>query len=497
MKKVREVIRADVAALKKAGPIAPFPWPVVNGHPIWISPFGAVPKKYSGKVRVIHDLSAPKDGDSVNAGILDGSLSIASFGHAARAVRNAGRGAWLIKLDVEAAYKQVPVRPEDWHLLGFEFEGKFFYERVLPFGLRSSCKLWELFAAALQFMCEKLDCGSPHEVIHYVDDFLFVLSPIGGKIVADALLRAALDLCAKLGVPMADEKVEGPTTCLTFLGIQLDTNTLEARLPKDRIDQIHSLIVEWKSRTHKSRTHASIREMQSLAGLLNFACACVSPGRIYTRGIINYITRMISLRVGPHAPCKLSTSLLSDIAWWHEFLPTWNGVSLLYEAEWQEAPLIQLFTDACNTGFGAYYNHHWFAGEWSPEELCMAHREERISMPFLEMRALVMAAATWGHMWKGKKITFRCDCMPVVTAFSKQSSRTITQMYQIRNMDKLAAIHGFAYRVYHIVGETNTVADELSRHGDSVQFRNMCPQALQQSDMPIRPPVPTLTELEA
>jgi len=103
-----------------------------------VSPIRAVPKKNSTKVRVIHDLSFPKRGDSVNAGILDGSINIASFGHAARAVRIAGRGCLLIKLDVEAAYKQIPVRKEDWHLLGFRWQGEFFYERVLPFGLRAS-----------------------------------------------------------------------------------------------------------------------------------------------------------------------------------------------------------------------------------------------------------------------------------------------------------------------------------------------------------------------
>ncbi len=87
LQKVRDVIAADVASLKKAGPIAPSPWPTVRGQPLWVSPIGAVPKKNSTKVRVIHDLSAPRGGDSVNAGIMDGSLDISSFGHAARIVR--------------------------------------------------------------------------------------------------------------------------------------------------------------------------------------------------------------------------------------------------------------------------------------------------------------------------------------------------------------------------------------------------------------------------
>lgn len=496
--KVQQVIEADVSAGKKAGPIPEHPWPHVRGHPVCVSPIGAVLKKWSTKIRVIHDLSFPKLGDSINAGIYDGSLDIASFGHAARAVVKLGRGSWLIKLDVEAAYKQVPVRPEDWHLLGFKFRGKLYYERVLPFGLRSSCRLWELFAAALHFMCEELNCGVPHEVVHYVDDFLFVVSPAGGEAAAARLLEGALFLCAKLGVPMAPDKVEGPSRCLTFLGIELDAEKLEARLPEKRLTDLHSLIVEWES-----WTHATIKQLQSLTGLLNFACACVLPGRVYTRRIINFTTRMSALKddegrltVKPrHTKCALSPAVKADVAWWREFIQQWNGVSLLYDRNWVESDLIELFTDACDTGFGGYYAGHWIAGAWSPEELDSAQRAQRASMPFLELRSLVLAAATWGHLWRKKKITFRSDCGPVVSAIQARRSRTEKQMHQLRTLDGLAARHGFEYRAIHIAGEANKVADVLSRFYDCDQFRALRPNADQHISMLVRPPLPTADDL--
>lgn len=102
--RVTDVIRADVKAGKKAGPFARKPFPAMC-----ISPIGAVPKKDSEKVRVIHHLSFLFGGDSVNASILEVDPSVPHFGHAARAVRKLGRGALLIKLDVSAAYKQVPM----------------------------------------------------------------------------------------------------------------------------------------------------------------------------------------------------------------------------------------------------------------------------------------------------------------------------------------------------------------------------------------------------
>jgi len=96
-------------------------------------------------------------------------------------------------------------------------------------------------------------------------------------------------------------------------------------------------------------------------------------------------------------------------------------------------------------------------------------------MPFLEMRALALAAATWGHLWRCKKITFRCDCMPVVQAFEQARSRSTVQMHQIRSLHQMAAKHGFDFRVAHIAGVTNTVADVLSRVGDCQEFRALCP----------------------
>ena len=38
------------------------------------------------------------------------------------------------------------------------------------------------------------------------------------------------ELCQELGLPMAEEKDEGPTTLLQFLGLVVDTKAMEIRL---------------------------------------------------------------------------------------------------------------------------------------------------------------------------------------------------------------------------------------------------------------------------
>ena len=49
-------------------------------------------------------------------------------------------------------------------------------------------------------------------------------------------------------MPLALEKVEGPVTALPFLGIILDSNKMEARLPLDKLTRIREELTSWQSK---------------------------------------------------------------------------------------------------------------------------------------------------------------------------------------------------------------------------------------------------------
>ena len=56
--------------------------------------------------------------------------------------------------------------------------------------------------------------------VHYLDDFLFLELPHSpGLFVTEMVFL----LCTSLGVPLATHKTEGPSTCLVFLGMLMDT----------------------------------------------------------------------------------------------------------------------------------------------------------------------------------------------------------------------------------------------------------------------------------
>ena len=108
--------------------MGPFSLEFSRLHQIHISRFGIIPKKSQpGRWRLIVDLSAP-DGASVNDGIVPSlcSLSYTSVDDAAVEVLQLGKGALLAKLDIQHAYRIVPVHPDDRHLLGMSGRSKYF-----------------------------------------------------------------------------------------------------------------------------------------------------------------------------------------------------------------------------------------------------------------------------------------------------------------------------------------------------------------------------------
>ena len=48
----------------------------------------------------------------------------------------------MAKTDIEAAFCQYLVHPNDWELLGMQWTGKYYFDKILPFGLRSDALEW-------------------------------------------------------------------------------------------------------------------------------------------------------------------------------------------------------------------------------------------------------------------------------------------------------------------------------------------------------------------
>ena len=119
-------------------------------------------------------------------------------------------------------------------------------------------------------------------VRHYLDDYV-TFSPPASPECAQAL-KLIQQTCSELGVPLATEKLEGPPTCLTFLGIEIDSAAGVMGLPQDKLERVQHTLASW---THwKSSTR---RDLESLVGTLLHACRVVRPGRSFLRRMIDLL----------------------------------------------------------------------------------------------------------------------------------------------------------------------------------------------------------------
>ena len=116
-------------------------------------------------------------------------------------------------------------------------------DAMLPFGLCSAPKIFTAVADGLEWILRQQ--GIRH-IDHYLDDYV-TFGPAGSPECAKAL-ELMQQVCRELGVPLAMEKLEGPTTCLTFLGIEVDTMEGVLRLPQDKLSRLREALAKWECR---------------------------------------------------------------------------------------------------------------------------------------------------------------------------------------------------------------------------------------------------------
>ena len=172
---------------------------------------------------------------SVNDGILRSlcGLSYITIDDAINKILELGPNTLMAKLDIKSAFRLLPVHPADRHLLAMEWQKGIYIDTCLPFGLRSAPKLFNILADLLSWTIVQRGVSFS---FHYLDDFLTMGPP--GTDVCQGNLNIFLSTYKELGVPLATEKLEGPTTSLTFLGVVLDSARMEIRLPKEKLQRI-------------------------------------------------------------------------------------------------------------------------------------------------------------------------------------------------------------------------------------------------------------------
>ena len=128
-----------------------------------------------------------------------------------------------------------------------------------------------------QFRC--IQAQEVKYIRHYLDDFITAGSPGSMECAACACaanLAVTLSTFARLGVPIASEKSESSSTCITFLGKEADFQMIELRLPKEKLQRARAVVQQWLG-----RKAAKWRDLKSLE--IYTSATCGESGTIWSQ----------------------------------------------------------------------------------------------------------------------------------------------------------------------------------------------------------------------
>ena len=435
-----ELIDKEVRLGRFLGPYTAPPF-----TPQRINPLGLIPKKSPNSYRLIVDLSQPV-GNSVNDHITRESSrvqypSLQDAIDIILSLHDQGYKPVLFKLDIQSAFRLLPLSPDNFPLMGLRFNGFYYVDAFLPMGSSSSCRIFQNFSDSIAFLMHH-HAGVDH-VINYLDDFLGIECSMS---VAPDKVRNSMLMGEKLGIPFAPDKCEGPTPVLTFLGIELDCVNLEARLPQVKISKAINLI---QSFLQSPRQRYS--RLESLHGFLNHCAEIIPAGKAFLRSLQRLLHPSSSHWV------TVPSQVVFDLQTWLIFLQNYNGKTMFVRSGWDLPSVLLLETDSSGSwGCAAVFQGQYFAIQWPPQV-------NRSNLSLLEFYPIVVATFVWSAAMSNKRLIIHCDNLASVFIVNKLKALDEATMSLVR----LFALHCLQSNIWfqarHIPGATNHGPDALSR----------------------------------
>ena len=407
-----------------------------------ISALGAIPKKNSDNIRLIHDCSRPP-GNALNDFAFNNKFRYQSLQDAIDYIQS---GDYLAKIDLAQAYRVVKIHPSNYRATGLKFKlpgmasYTYFYDTHLPFGARKSPEIFNALSQAVRVIMQQLGY---ERIIVFLDDFLIIES---SKEKCAEAMRTLIRVLRCLGFWINYKKVDGPGQHITFLGIHLNTIDMTMELPPDKLNELQHLLSKTKARCKITK-----RGLQSLAGKLNWASQCIYGGRFHLRRIFDTINTLDK----PWHRTRITASMRHDVDWWLSFLRIFNGKMEMVDPR----PLTPVYIDACPVAAGGYYAGDIVYTPWQQEW----PQADELSITYKEVSALEPAVMRWGPLWQNKKVIVHTDNMGAMAIINKGSCKNPVVMDSLRRIFWWSALYNFRLHAVYIKGTDSMIADAVSR----------------------------------
>ncbi|XP_071814758.1 uncharacterized protein [Apostichopus japonicus] len=196
------------------------------------------------------------------------------------------KGMWAASVDLQDAYLHIPIHPRHQRYLAFQYAGRRFTFRSLPFGLSTAPRVFTRVAGTVIAYLRKEGVT----LYAYLDDWLIV-----GESKSNAAhnVQKTVQILQELGWIINQTKSQlTPTQTIQFLGARLDSTTGIASPSEQRIEAVRAATAQIIS-SQESPTGMWLRALGLISSLVDVVTLCrlrMRPLQLHLRKTANLLT---------------------------------------------------------------------------------------------------------------------------------------------------------------------------------------------------------------
>ena len=355
-------------------------------------------------------------------------------------LRSVRPGDWMVSLDLQDAYLQVPVHHDSRRYLRFVVAGKSYQFRVLCFGLTTAPQVFTRIMAPVSAILHRYGV----RMLRYLDDWLILAST---ELACLQSRNRLLSICTELGIQVNLTKSSlVPTQSLVYLGMEIRSLPFIARPTPVQVNNLLRLIEEFLSTPSPPAFL-----WRRLLGHLSSLTLLVS-GRMLRMKLLQLCLKDQWDFLDDQFQVSWSPLCREDLLWWARVAQLREGVSLSLPA-----PDVSFFSDASDVGWGALVGEHHDSGLWFPHQ-------KTFSINLRELLAVQYGLKALEHLLVGLSVALFCDNTTTV-AYLRRSGGTFSSTLNATAREVLlwAENHRVRLLPQFIMGSSNVTADTLSR----------------------------------
>ena len=237
-----------------------------------------------------------------------------------------------------------------------------------------------------------------------------------------------------------------PTQTVDYLGMTLQSSPLRAFPTQARIQKVLSLVADFSSSREQP-----LSLWRSLLGVMSSMTALIPGARLRMRSL-QLRLNVAGPKQAEHALISWDSSCHQDLRWWSDASHLIGGVSLDLPQ-----PLLLLFTDASDSGWGASLGDDLLSGLWTPDI-------SRFSINHCELLAILLAIRGFLHLLKGRSVSLFTDNTSALAYLRKEGgTRSATLNAVAQSILRLCEANGVLLLPQFVLGKLNVLADTLSQ----------------------------------